>query len=109
MFCLQEMKANVEDVPEESGATEKPVPTLPSGRRKGYAGTALWSKQKPVNVIKEFMSVSSTVKAATEADFSHVAVGFALPALGAARPERQATSGPLSGRVPKICQALRKR
>ena len=54
VFCLQEMKANFEDVPEEMLRPKKSHGHFHPADKKGYAGTALWSKQKPVSVVKEF-------------------------------------------------------
>ena len=110
VFCLQEMKANVEDVPEEMLRPKKSHGHFHPADKKGYAGTALWSKQKPVNVVKEFgVGEFDREGRYLEADFGHVAVVSLYLPSGAAGPERQASKDRFLVEFPKHLNALRKR
>ena len=110
VFCLQEMKANFEDVPEEMLRPKKSHGHFHPADKKGYAGTALWSKQKPANVVKEFgVGEFDTEGRYLEADFGHVAVVSLYLPSGAASPERQASKDRFLTEFPKHLKALRKR
>lgn len=50
MFCVQETKAQEDTFPEELKNIKGYNFYMSSAVKKGYSGTALWSKQKPVNV-----------------------------------------------------------
>jgi exodeoxyribonuclease-3 len=52
--CLQEIKSTVEQLPEEAVKLEKFHSYFFPAERKGYSGTAVYSKIKPENVINGF-------------------------------------------------------
>ena len=110
VFCLQEMKANLADVPEAMMSPEKSHGHFHPAEKKGYAGTALWSKQKPLNVVKAFgVAEFDTEGRYLEADFGSVAVVSLYLPSGAASPERQASKDRFLGAFATHLKALRKR
>ncbi len=110
VFCLQEMKANIDDVPAEMLRPKKSHGHFHPADKKGYAGTALWSKQKPVHVVKEFgVGEFDTEGRYLEADFGRVAVVSLYLPSGAAGRERQASKDRFLTEFPKHLNALRKR
>ena len=109
VFCLQEMKANIEDVPEAMLRPKKSHGHFHPAERKGYSGTALWSKKKPVNVVKAFgVGEFDGEGRYLEADFGHVSVVSLYLPSGAAGPERQASKDRFLVAFVKHLVALRK-
>jgi exodeoxyribonuclease III len=91
VFCVQELKANVEDVPEDLHKVKKAVGHFYSAEKKGYAGTGLWTPHKAKITrgigVEEFDREGRYL----EADLGNVVViSLYLPS-GAAGPERQAS------------------
>ena len=108
VFCLQEMKANVDDIPEAMLRPKKRHGHFHPADRKGYAGTALWSKRKPEKVVKAFgVGEFDGEGRYLEADFGHVAVVSLYLPSGAAGPERQASKDRFLTEFPKHLKALR--
>jgi exodeoxyribonuclease III len=91
VLCVQELKANVEDVPDELRIIKKATGHFYSAEKKGYAGTGLWTKH-PATIVRgigvdEFDREGRYI----EADFGAVVViSLYLPS-GAAGPIRQAS------------------
>ena len=109
VFCLQEMKANIEDVPEAMLRPKKSHGHFHPAERKGYSGTALWSKKKPVNVVKAFgVGEFDGEGRYLEADFGPVSVVSLYLPSGAAGPERQASKDRFLVAFVKHLVALRK-
>jgi exodeoxyribonuclease III len=54
ILCLQETKANEEQLPDELKNIEGYYSFFSSAERKGYSGVALYTKEKPKNVKKGF-------------------------------------------------------
>ena len=108
VFCLQEMKAHESDVPDEILRPKKSHGHFNPAERKGYSGTALWSKQKPLGVAKGFGVAEFDGEGRyLEADFGAlVVVSLYLPS-GAAGPERQASKDRFLAAFPAHLQALK--
>jgi exodeoxyribonuclease III len=108
VFCLQEMKAQASDVPEAMLRPKKSYGHFCPADRKGYSGTALWSKKKPIKVSKGFGVAEFDGEGRyLEADFGAlVVVSLYLPS-GAAGPERQASKDRFLAVFPAHLRALR--
>ncbi|HNY46160.1 MAG TPA: exodeoxyribonuclease III, partial [Casimicrobium sp.] len=109
VFCLQEMKAQESDIPEEMLRPKKSHGHFFPAERKGYSGTAVWTKQKPLNVQRGFGVTEFDGEGRyLEVDLGPlVVVSLYLPS-GAAGPERQASKDRFLSEFPKHLQALRK-
>jgi exodeoxyribonuclease III len=109
VFCVQELKANVEDIPEVLHTIKKATGHFYSAEKKGYAGTGLWT-QHPAKITRGFgVEEFDREGRYLEADFGNVAViSLYLPS-GAAGPERQASKDRFLEAFPKHLSALRKR
>ena len=110
VFCLQEMKALESDVPQAMLRPKKSHGHFFPAARKGYSGTALWSKQRPLNVLKGFgVDEFDAEGRYLEADFGAlVVISLYLPS-GAAGPERQASKDRFLTAFPAHLKALRQR
>jgi exodeoxyribonuclease III len=108
VFCVQELKANVEDVPEELHKVKKATGHFYSAEKKGYAGTGLWTPHT-ARVTKGFgVDEFDREGRYLEADFGKLAViSLYLPS-GAAGPERQASKDRFLNAFPSHLKALRK-
>jgi exodeoxyribonuclease III len=108
VFCVQELKANVEDVPEDLHKVKKAVGHFYSAEKKGYAGTGLWT---PHNAkITRGIGVDEFDREGRylEADLGNVVViSLYLPS-GAAGPERQASKDRFLTAFPAHLMKLRK-
>ena len=51
IVCIQELKANVEDIPKELINWNGYFSEFHPAQKKGYSGVAIYSKQKPENII----------------------------------------------------------
>lgn len=51
IICIQELKANVEDIPKELINWNGYFSEFHPAQKKGYSGVAIYSKQKPENII----------------------------------------------------------
>ncbi len=51
VFCFQEIKADVQSIPEDVTNLEGYEKFFYSAKKKGYAGTAILTKLKPLNVV----------------------------------------------------------
>lgn len=110
VFCLQEMKALESDVPEALLRPKKSHAHFNPAERKGYSGTALWSKQKPLAVQKGFGIAEFDGEGRyLEADFGPLAVVSLYLPSGAAGPERQASKDRFLAEFPSHLRALRAR
>jgi exodeoxyribonuclease III len=108
VFCLQELKANVEDVPEELHKIKKATGHFYSAEKKGYAGTGLWTPHQAKITrgigVEEFDREGRYL----EADLGNVVViSLYLPS-GAAGPERQASKDRFLTAFPTHLKKLRK-
>jgi exodeoxyribonuclease III len=108
VFCLQELKANVEDVPEELHKIKKATGHFYSAEKKGYAGTGLWTPHQAKITrgigVEEFDREGRYL----EADLgSVVVISLYLPS-GAAGPERQASKDRFLTAFPTHLKKLRK-
>jgi exodeoxyribonuclease-3 len=54
IFCLQEIKASEEQIPDAMKAIQRYHTYFSSAERKGYSGVALYTKQKPKNLTMKF-------------------------------------------------------
>jgi exodeoxyribonuclease III len=108
VFCVQELKANVEDVPETLHKVKKATGHFYSAEKKGYAGTGLWTPHA-AKVTKGFgVEEFDREGRYLEADFGNlVVISLYLPS-GAAGPERQASKDRFLEAFPNHLQALRK-
>lgn len=110
VFCLQEMKALETDVPAELLRPKKRHGHFNPAERKGYSGTALWSRQKPVAVRTGFGVAEFDLEGRyLEADFGTVTVVSLYLPSGAAGPERQASKDRFLSAFPAHLRALRQR
>jgi exodeoxyribonuclease III len=108
VFCVQELKANVEDVPEDLHKVKKAVGHFYSAEKKGYAGTGLWTPHAAQITrgigVEEFDREGRYL----EADLGNVVViSLYLPS-GAAGPERQASKDRFLTAFPAHLMKLRK-
>ncbi|HEV3240256.1 MAG TPA: exodeoxyribonuclease III [Casimicrobiaceae bacterium] len=91
VVCLQEIKADVDDIPRSLLTPRKAHGHFLPAARKGYAGVALYTKQLPKVSTgfgsKEFDGEGRYL----EADFGHVAVASVYLPSGSAGPHRQAS------------------
>ncbi|TAG46626.1 MAG: exodeoxyribonuclease III [Betaproteobacteria bacterium] len=91
VLCVQELKANVEDVPEALHVVKKAQGHFFSAEKKGYSGTGLWTKHK-ANITRGFgVEEFDREGRYLEADFGKLAVVSLYLPSGAAGPERQAS------------------
>ncbi len=51
IICIQELKANLEDIPSELINWNNYHSTFHSAQKKGYSGVAIYAKEKPNNII----------------------------------------------------------
>ncbi len=92
VLCLQEVKAYEQDIPEKLRHPDGLHAHFHVAQKKGYSGTALYSKKHPHHVqlgfgVVEFDNEGRYV----EAHFEHVTVVCVYFPSGAAGPERQAS------------------
>ncbi|GAB4475479.1 MAG: exodeoxyribonuclease III [Burkholderiaceae bacterium] len=91
VLCLQEVKAHEQDVPERYRYHDGLHSIFYCAKKKGYAGTALYSKKKPKRVqlgfgVAEFDDEGRYI----EAEFAHLTVVSVYFPSGSSSPERQA-------------------
>lgn len=92
VLCLQEVKANEEDIPEAYRYHDSLKSFFNCAKKKGYAGTALYAKKSPRRVqfgfgVPEFDDEGRYI----EAEFAGVTVISVYFPSGSAGPERQAS------------------
>jgi exodeoxyribonuclease III len=109
VFCVQEIKANVEDVPQELHKVKKATGHFYAAEKKGYAGTGLWTPHA-ATITKGFgVAEFDREGRYLEADFGKlVVISLYLPS-GAAGPERQASKDRFLEAFPLYLKALRGR
>ena len=54
ILCLQETKVSPEDIPAELISPDGYHTYWNAPQKKGYAGVAVWSREKPVEILKDF-------------------------------------------------------
>jgi exodeoxyribonuclease III len=92
VVCLQEIKADVQDVPADVAAMPGAHSFFYSAQRKGYSGTGLISKRKPDRVVRGFgVAEFDDEGRYLQADFGKLSVISVYFPSGAAGPERQAS------------------
>ncbi len=92
VLCLQEVKANEEEIPEEYRYHDSLKSFFYCAKKKGYAGTALYAKKNPRRIqfgfgVQEFDDEGRYI----EAEFASVTVVSVYFPSGSAGPERQAS------------------
>jgi exodeoxyribonuclease-3 len=92
VLCLQEVKAHEQDIPERLRYHDHLISTFYCAQKKGYAGTALYSKKTPRRVqlgigVPEFDDEGRYI----EAEFPAVTVISVYFPSGSAGPARQAS------------------
>ncbi|HXF47684.1 MAG TPA: exodeoxyribonuclease III [Burkholderiaceae bacterium] len=92
VLCLQEVKANEEDIPEKYRYHDSLKSYFYCAKKKGYAGTALYAKKEPRRLqfgfgVAEFDDEGRYI----EAEFPRVTVISVYFPSGSAGPERQAS------------------
>jgi len=90
ILCLQEVKANEEDIPEKYRYHDSLTSFFYCAQKKGYAGTALYTKKKPRRVqlgfgVPEFDDEGRYLAA----EFANVTVVSVYFPSGSAGPHRQ--------------------
>ena len=91
VFCLQEMKANVEDVPEELLRPKKSHGHFHPAEKKGYAGVALYCKREPDRVqIGTGIKWIDAEGRYLQADFGNLSIISLYVPSGSASEEAQA-------------------
>jgi len=107
VFCLQELKAHVDDVPSELQRIRRAVGYFHPAERKGYAGVALWSRHPAA--IRHGFGVPEFDREGRylEADLGRlVVVSLYLPS-GSAGPDRQASKDRFLRAFPAQLERLR--
>lgn len=109
VFCLQEMKATEADVPAELRRIKRAVGHFYPAERKGYAGTALWTRH-PAAIARGFGHPEFDAEGRLiEADLGPlVVISLYLPS-GSAGPERQASKDRFLDAFPAHLERLRTR
>ena len=92
VLCLQEVKADEEDIPEKFRYHDGLQSFFCCARKKGYAGTALYAKKKPRRIrfgfgVAEFDDEGRYI----EAEFAQATVICVYFPSGSAGPHRQAS------------------
>jgi len=92
VLCLQEVKAHEADIPDELRRPTGLNAVIYAAQKKGYAGTALYSRRKPRRVqlgfgVAEFDNEGRYI----EAEFANLTVISVYFPSGSAGPERQAS------------------
>lgn len=92
VLCLQEVKAHEQDIPERYRYHDGLHGIFYCAQKKGYAGTALYSKKQPKRVqlgfgVAEFDDEGRYI----EAEFAHLTVISVYFPSGSSSPERQAS------------------
>jgi len=90
ILCLQEIKANEEDIPQRYRYHDSLTSFFYCARKKGYAGTALYAKKQPRRLqlgfgVPEFDGEGRYI----EAEFANVTVISVYFPSGSAGPHRQ--------------------
>jgi exodeoxyribonuclease III len=108
ILCLQEIKALETDVPAEMRAPAGSHSFFSPAQKKGYSGTAFYSKRLPDRVVRGFGIAEFDDEGRTlQADFGNLCVICVYFPSGAAGPERQASKFRfLAGFLPHL-RALR--
>ncbi|MCS6945055.1 MAG: exodeoxyribonuclease III [Sutterellaceae bacterium] len=92
VLCLQEVKADEADIPEPYRYHDGLRSYFFCAKRKGYAGTALYTKKVPRQVRRGFGVPEFDEEGRyLEAEFAHVTVVSVYFPSGSAGPERQAS------------------
>jgi exodeoxyribonuclease-3 len=92
VVCLQEVKAHEADIPEAWRFPDDLQAHFHCAQKKGYSGTALYSKKPPLRVITGFgVPEFDDEGRYVEADFASVTVVSVYFPSGAAGPHRQAS------------------
>jgi exodeoxyribonuclease-3 len=92
ILCLQEVKAHEEDIPERYRYHDSLHGIFNCARKKGYAGTALYTKKKPRRIqmgfgVAEFDDEGRYI----EAEFANLTVISVYFPSGSSSPDRQAS------------------
>ncbi|MCS6995620.1 MAG: exodeoxyribonuclease III [Casimicrobiaceae bacterium] len=106
VFCLQELKAAPEDIPPSLHRIKRAQGHFYPAARKGYAGTALWSRHRAEIRcgfgVPEFDAEGRYL----EADFGRLIVASVYVPSGSAGPERQASKDRFLAVFPAVVERL---
>jgi exodeoxyribonuclease-3 len=92
VLCLQEVKAHEQDIPERYRYHDSLHGIFYCAKKKGYAGTALYSKKKPKRVQLGFGAAEFDDEGRyIEAEFANLTVISVYFPSGSSSPERQAS------------------
>jgi exodeoxyribonuclease-3 len=91
VVCLQEIKANVDDVPRSMRAPRRSHAAFHPAQRKGYAGVGMYAKQPPAFVHGFGHPEFDPEGRYLQADFAEVSVVSVYLPSGSSGPHRQAS------------------
>jgi len=92
VLCLQEIKAQEADIPQPLRAPDGVYAHFYAAQKKGYSGTAVYAKKRPVRVQQGFgVSEFDDEGRYLEAEFDHLTVVCVYFPSGSSGPERQAS------------------
>ena len=99
IFCIQEVKAQLEQIPPSLLASTDYHKYWNLGERKGYSGVAMFTKQKPLQIVTKFgiakLDAEGRVLLAEYANFTILNVYFPNGVSGLARLDYKLAFCPL--------------